>query len=74
MIIDFDSTGVALLIPGAVNLPEDMEVPPQLTDLFQRLEIDEDPKTIRWIAVYLDDLLKLRTENKPIKRYNYYRA
>ena len=36
MIIDFDSTGVALLIPSAVNLPEDMEVPPQLTDLFQR--------------------------------------
>ena len=72
MLIDFDSTGVAVLVPGGKGLPEDQDVPPAMTEILNLLNIQENPRTIRWIGVYLKDLQNLITNGEPIKSYGYY--
>ena len=72
LIVDFDSTGVAILIPGGRGLPEDHEIPSPMTEILNVLNIQENPRTIRWIAVYLKDLQEMKSNKTPIRKFNYY--
>ena len=72
MIVDFDATGIAILIPGGKGLPEDQEIPSAMEEVLKGLNIQENPRTIRWIAVYLKDLKEMKSNKTPIRKFNYY--
>jgi hypothetical protein len=72
MIIDFDNNGIGVMIPGGRGLPEEAEIPSSLLEFLEVLKLEENPRNIRWITVYLKDLQELITNKKPITSYNYY--
>ena len=74
IIMDFDSTGVAVLVPGAVKIPEETEVPPSIIDICERLNIHANPRNIRWIAFYLKDIVKLKETGTIPQKFGYYTA
>ena len=74
IMVDFDSTGVGILVPGGVKVPNDMEVPRPVIDICERLNIQENPRNIRWIAFYLKDIIKLRESGNVPNKFGYYLA
>ncbi len=74
IIMDFDNTGVTILVRGALNIPEDIEVPKPIIDICERLKIQTNPRNIRWIAFYLKDIIKLRESGSVPNKFGYYLA
>ena len=72
--MDFDSTGVAVLVPGGLKVPDDIEVPTPIIDICERLNIKDNPRNIRWIAFYLKDIIKLREGGGLPNKFGYYLA
>jgi hypothetical protein len=60
------------MIPGGRGIPEDQDIPPAISEFLDIINLQENPRNIRWITVYLKDLQDLITNGKPIKSYNYY--
>jgi hypothetical protein len=72
MILDFDDVGIGVMIPGGRGIPEDQDIPPAISEFLDIINLQENPRNIRWITVYLKDLQELITNKKPITSYNYY--